>query len=46
MVIDKCALVYCDEMFIPIPNDVDAQKAFDGAFVIDFNVFCQLVMSM
>jgi hypothetical protein len=24
-------------------NNVDPQKAFDGAFVLDLNVFCQFV---
>jgi len=35
------ALINSDEVVIPIPDDVDDQKAPDRAFILDFDAFLQ-----
>jgi len=40
--IDVSALVNCDQVLIPIPDDIDTQEAFDGSFILDFDQFFKL----
>src|SRR5579859_6502120 len=38
------ALVNCNQVLIPIPDDIDTQEAFDGSFILDFDQFFKLVV--